>query len=63
MSPFPIRFRDGGRALGGKNVVRVWRNDWAGDQFEVLTLDELADFQRMLARLSIYMVEMDDCDD
>lgn len=40
--------------------VRVWRNDWASDQFELITLEQFNEMERIFKRFSIPVVEQED---
>jgi len=43
-----------------QQVFRVWRNDWGGDMFEVLTADEFDQLKHLCSRFSIRLIEIDD---
>lgn len=43
-----------------RDMFRVWRNDWEGDQFEVLVLLDFDRLSNFLRRFSIPFIEMED---
>jgi hypothetical protein len=40
--------------------MRVWRTDWQGDQFEILSKEEFASLKANLARFNIDIEHMED---
>lgn len=44
-------------------VVRVWRSDWFGDQFELMTEKDFADLRRVCKRFSIVLNQADEDSD
>jgi hypothetical protein len=40
--------------------VRVWRTDWFGDQFEVVTRDRFAEIESVCKQFAIRLTEADD---
>lgn len=47
-----IHYRD-----GGQGTVRVWRADWFGDQFEVVSTAEFATFRALAKKLQFTFQE------
>lgn len=45
-----------------KDRIRVWRGDWHGDQFDVVTVQEFEVIQAVFRRFSIPLMEDDDSD-
>lgn len=45
---------------GGLNRVRVWRNNWGGDQFEILSRAEFETLRAICMRFAIPMIEQED---
>lgn len=51
--PIPLEWHYRPHETGGDQRMRVWRNDWSGDQFEILTTKDFAKLQELAARLNI----------
>ena len=43
-----------------RGMIRVWRSDWHGDQFDVVTPHQFEVIQAVLQRFSIPLVEDND---
>lgn len=48
------------RYHNGRDNVRVWRENWHGDQFEVLTKDEFTLLQHFGMLFNFHIVRMED---
>lgn len=40
--------------------VRVWRSDWFGDQFEILTAEQFAEAKRVFEKFSFPVLQAED---
>jgi hypothetical protein len=59
VKPFELKYRP--HEYGpGHNRVRVWRTDWSGDCFEILSTQEFDQLTKVCQRFNISLLEADD---
>lgn len=46
--------------VGDHNTRRVWRSDWPGDTFEILSTEEFAEVKWVCGRFSFLLTEAEE---
>lgn len=57
LAPIPLSFEWRPHMAG---VVRVWRSDWFGDQFELMTEKDFANLRSVCKRFNIGLSQIDE---